>query len=102
VHIGVSIFYALISALILNINHSPLVNCLQIIVLGWLTTILATLANEFVVKAVTTLQFPALNSLSALNTETGPKLWLHFMFFMMVVAGLWFVKLKNNSVNTNV
>lgn len=87
-HIGVSIFYAVLSAVIFNFNSSIAVGVTQVIVLGWLTTLTATPANEYVVKLVTTLQFPALNSLSALNTQIGPKLWLHVLFFAFVVVGL--------------
>jgi len=91
VHISVSIFYAFISTIIFNINSSWLVSVGQVIGLGWLTTLTATPANEFVVKFVTTLQFPDLNSLSALNTELGAKFWLHILFFVFVVAGIFLV-----------
>jgi hypothetical protein len=94
VHVGVSIFYALLSTIIFNINHSILVSFGQVIVLGWLTTLAATPANEFVVKFITTEQFPALSSLSALNTEVGPKLWLHILFFAFVLAGVWLTRIK--------
>ena len=92
VHCSVSIFYALFASLIFSINHSLLVSVGQVIILGWLTTLIATPANEFVVKLVTTQQFPTLSSLSALNTEIGPKLWLHLLFFVFVLAGLWLIK----------
>ncbi|MGB5446596.1 MAG: hypothetical protein WBM99_13960 [Psychromonas sp.] len=87
-HISVSITYALLSTLIFNFNSSLLMNSAQVVVLGWLTTLIATPANEFVVKLVITEQFPILRSLSALNTEIGPKLWLHMMFFVLVMSGL--------------
>lgn len=92
-HIGVSIFYTLLSTLIFNINHSLFVNFSQIIALGWISTLFATPANEWVVKLVTTQQLPLLESLSALNTQIGPKLWLHILFFTFVICGLL---LKNN------
>lgn len=88
VHSSVSIFYALLAAVIFNFNHSLLVSFVQVVVLGWLTTLMATPANEWVVKVVTTKQFPALDSLSALNTQVGPKLWLHMLFFVIVLCGL--------------
>ena len=89
VHMSVSVFYALLSTIIFNINRTWLVNITQVFALGWITTLTATPANEFVVKLITSLQFPDLSTLSALNTEVGPKLWLHIMFFGVVIAGVW-------------
>lgn len=99
VHISVSVFYAVISAVIFNINRSALVSIGQVLVLGWITTLTATPANEWVVKFVTSLQLPAFSSLSALNTSVGPKLWLHIMFFAFVVGGLWFANRKPSLKN---
>lgn len=89
VHMSVSVFYALLSTIIFNINRTWLVNITQVFALGWITTLTATPANEFVVKLITSLQFPDLGTLSAVNTEIGPKLWLHIMFFGVVIAGVW-------------
>ena len=94
VHISVSIFYALLSVVVFNLNHSLLISFIQVIVFGWVTTLIATPANEWVVKSVTTGQFPAFNALSGLNTEIGPKLWLHIMFFTFIVCGLYLIRLK--------
>lgn len=89
VHMSVSVFYALLSTIIFNVNRTWLVNITQVFALGWITTLTATPANEFVVKLITSLQFPDLSTLSALNTEIGPKLWLHIMFFGVIIAGVW-------------
>ncbi|MBU2918507.1 hypothetical protein KO505_11120 [Psychrosphaera sp. F3M07] len=89
VHMSVSVFYALLSTIIFNVNRTWLVNITQVVALGWITTLTATPANEFVVKLITSLQFPDLGTLSAVNTEIGPKLWLHIMFFGVVIAGVW-------------
>jgi len=96
VHISVSVFYALLSTIIFNINRTWIVNLVQVMVLGWITTLTATPANEFVVKLITSLQFPDLNALSALNTEIGPKLWLHIMFFVFVIGGIWLMNRFKN------
>jgi hypothetical protein len=88
VHISVSVFYTFISLSIYNLNHSILVSFSQIIVLGWVTTLVATPANEWVVKLITTGQFTTISSLSDLNTQFGPKLWLHFLFFILVIVGI--------------
>lgn len=100
VHVSVSIFYTLISSLIYNFNHSLLFSFGQVISLGWLTTLIATPANEWVVKLITTGQFTAINSLAALNTQIGPKLWLHILFFALVLGGLWFARLKHLANNS--
>lgn len=95
VHVGVSICYALLSMIIFNLNRSVVVCVLQVLIFGWITTLIATPANEFVVKLVTTLSFPALSSLSAVNTDIGPKLWLHIVFFVFVVVGIWLANMKS-------
>ncbi|WP_426370129.1 hypothetical protein [Pseudocolwellia sp. HL-MZ7] len=94
VHICVSIAYAVISTVIFNFNHSLWVSSAQVIVLGWFTTLIATPANEWVVKLVTTETFTPLSELAPLNTAIGPKFWLHVMFFVFVIFGLWFKKAK--------
>jgi hypothetical protein len=94
VHVSVSIFYGVLSTAIFYFNSSIVVNAGQVVALGWFTTLIATPANEFVVKLVTTKQFPDLTTLAALNTQTGPKLWLHILFFVFVVGALWFIKIK--------
>lgn len=93
VHGSVSIFYTFISLLIYNFNHSLIINFIQIIVLGWLTTLIATPANEWVIKLITTGQLTPLHALSNLNTEVGPKLWLHILFFSLVIIGFSLSKL---------
>tara|TARA_B100001063_G_C16646112_1_gene493437 strand:- start:222 stop:692 length:471 start_codon:yes stop_codon:yes gene_type:complete len=88
VHISVSVFYAVLASVIYNINASYIVSFVQIVVLGWLTTLIATPANEWVIKLVTTGQYTAISALSNVNTDVGPKLWLHIMFFVLVILGL--------------
>ncbi|MEZ8720603.1 hypothetical protein AB6D66_05950 [Vibrio pomeroyi] len=97
VHIGVSVSYAALSNLIFIFNSSFTVSAIQIAVLGWMTTLIATPANEFVVKLVTTEKFPSLSSLSAINTDVGPKLWLHILFFAFIVFGFWIARLKSSA-----
>lgn len=103
VHISVSLFYTYISLLIYKLNSSSVVNIVQIVFLGWVTTLLATPANEWVVKLITTQQLPSISALSALNTEIGPKLWLHIMFFVLIIIGLTLSKylpfMKGNKAN---
>jgi len=88
VHISVSIAYAILSSIIFSINSTALVNTIQILVFGWITTLIATPANEFVVKLVTMKKFPDLSALAPLNFEVGPKLWLHLVFFVFIIIGL--------------
>ncbi len=94
-HIGVSIIYTLVSLSIYHVNRSILVNFLQVIILGWATTLIATPANEWVVKFITTGQLSSLSSLSDLNTQVGPKLWLHILFFVLVISGAWVNRYMN-------
>jgi hypothetical protein len=93
VHSSVSVFYTFITSIIYNFNASYLVSVAQVIILGWLTTLSATPANEWVVKLITTGQFTSITSLSELNTEIGPKLWLHILFFAFVLTGLGLTRL---------
>ncbi|MGJ8581270.1 MAG: hypothetical protein ACSHWR_03030 [Psychromonas sp.] len=95
VHVSVSVAYAQLSSIIFNINDSMKVNVIQVLFFGWLTTLIATPANELVVKLVTTQQFPKLTSLQGLNFEVGPKLWLHLLFFVFVIIGLMMSKRIN-------
>ncbi len=95
VHISVSVFYAFISSVIFSFNSSSAFNTGQVVILGWLTTLTATPANEWVVKFVTKGRWTELSSLSALNTQIGPKLWLHILFFALVVGLLMTAKRFN-------
>ena len=95
VHISVSVAYAMLSTFIFTLNRSLPVSIGQVVLLGWFTTLIATPANQLVVKVATTMQFPALSSLAPLNTAIGPKLWLHIVFFVFVLIGLWAATLMN-------
>ena len=97
VHISVSVAYTLLSFIVITLNRSWLVNLLQVIIFGWITTLTATPANELVVRWITTEKFPALSSLAALNMEVGPKLWLHLIFFGFIVMGLFLTSVKTNN-----
>ncbi len=102
VHISVSVFYTFISSVIYNFNSSYLINLLQIVFLGWITTLIAAPANEWVVKLITTEQFAGINSLSGLNTEIGPKFWLHILFFALVVSGIALIRLFSLSKESTI
>jgi len=95
VHISVSVFYAFVATLIFNANSSLLASVGQVAVLGWITTMTATPANEWVVKLVNSQSIPSFTHLSAINTDIGPKFWLHVAFFAFVVVLLWLSKAKN-------
>ena len=97
VHVSVSIVYAILSTLIFSINSSLIISSIQVLVLGWITTLIATPANEWVVKLVTTQKLPDISALAPVNTDIGPKFWLHVMFFVFVMIGLYVVKVKPNS-----
>jgi len=88
VHISVSIGYALLSSIIMTISQRYWVSLGQIIVLGWLTTLIATPANEWVVKWVNSGKFTALSDLAHVNTHLDAKFWLHIVFFVFIVLQL--------------
>lgn len=92
VHVGVSIFYTLISLSVYNFKHSIFVNFMQLLVLGWITTLIATPANYWVIKLITTGKLTAISSLPSLNTDIGPKFWLHILFFTMVISCASFIR----------
>ncbi|WP_298943401.1 hypothetical protein [uncultured Psychromonas sp.] len=96
VHVSVSTAYAILSAFIFSINSTIAVSTIQVFVLGWVTTLIATPANEWVVKLVTTQTFPDISSLASINTELGAKFWLHVMFFVLVIIGLYVVSTKRD------
>jgi hypothetical protein len=103
VHISVSVIYALVSSVIFNYNHSMLVSFVQVMVLGWITTLIATPANQWLIKLITSGEFLSLSSLSGLNTQVGPKLWLHIMFFVFILVGLYSTRsryfIENQAIN---
>ena len=66
--------------------------CKGRMVLGWITTLIATPANQWVIKFITTGEFASVVSLSGLNTQIGPKFWLHIMFFVFVIVGLYITR----------
>jgi len=95
VHISVSVFYAFISILTFNANNTVLATVGQAAALGWVTTMIATPANEWVVRLINSQSIPSFSNLSAINTDIGPKFWLHVAFFAFIVALLWLGKVKN-------
>ena len=92
VHVSVSVAYGFVSALIYHYGRSIIVTLGQVVVLGWLSTLIATPANEWVIKFITTGQLTSISSLSSLNTALGAKFWLHILFFVLITSGLWLAK----------
>lgn len=88
-HTLVSVVYALALVMIVKIKTSIGWRLAQIAGLGWISTVVATPANVFAIKAITTLSFPDFSSLPALNMEMGAKLWLHVIFFVLVLLSLY-------------
>ncbi len=99
VHVIVSVFYALASVIIFRINSSFIVSSVQIMVLGWVSTLLATPANVFVITAITTQSLPDLSSIPPLNMALGAKFWLHIIFFVLVVVTLHLVDSRERRKN---
>jgi magnesium-transporting ATPase (P-type) len=101
VHLLVSIAYASVSTIIFAINPSIWVSIAQTVALGWVTTLLATPANVFVMKLLGTLSVPALSSLPPVNTSVDAKLVLHIAFFVLVIAILYVFYKRSNNPNAS-
>ncbi len=94
-HLLVSIGYGIATGIALYISNMTskklltfsLQFGLQIVALGWLTTVIAGPANQLIVRLVTSNGFPSLEGLPPLNFNLDAKLALHLMFF--VVSGLF-------------
>lgn len=83
-HLLVSAAYGFASAVALLISRNLLSYLLQIVVLGWFTTVIAGPANELIVRLVTTKGLPSLEKLPALNFNLDAKLALHLIFFLTI------------------
>ena len=100
-HLLVSIGYGIATGIALFISKNLLTFGLQIVAMGWLTTVIAGPANQLIVRLVTSNGFPSLEGLPPLNFNLDAKLALHLMFF--VVSGLFLLvysrisKVKNIS-----
>lgn len=84
VHLSVSMAYGFASAVALLISRNLFTYLLQIVVLGWFTTVIAGPANQLIVRLVTTKGFPSLEKLPALNFNFDTKLALHLIFFLVI------------------
>lgn len=89
VHLLVSVIYAGAAVLIFSYSHAWYVSVIQITVLGWLTTLIATPANVFVMKWVSTASIPIMNTLPDLNTNIDAKLLLHIVFYVLVLLPMY-------------
>lgn len=83
-HLLVSTAYGIASAIALLISKNLFTYLLQIVVLGWFTTVIAGPANQLIVRLVTTKSFPSFEGLPALNFNFDAKLALHLIFFLVI------------------
>lgn len=86
-HLLVSIGYGIVTGLALYISKNLFTFGLQIVALGWFTTVIAGPANQLIVRFVTSNGFPSLEGFPPLNFNLDAKLVLHLIFF--VVIGLF-------------
>ncbi|RBP51093.1 hypothetical protein [Arenicella xantha] len=89
VHLFISACYGIASAIALLISRNALPYTLQIVFLGWITTVIAPPANAFLVKLIGTQSLPAISTLPALNFAFDAKLVLHLIFFAVIAISLW-------------
>jgi len=91
-HLLVSIGYGIATGLALYLSNmisnisskKSLAFGLQIIALGWFTTVIAGPANQLIVRFVTSGGFPSLSGLPPLNFNADAKLVLHLIFFLVI------------------
>lgn len=87
-HLLVSIAYGIATGIALLISkmasRSLLTYILQIVALGWFTTVIAGPANQLIVRLVTSKSFPSMDNLPPLNFNFDAKLALHLIFFLFI------------------
>jgi|GEM_PF-2490788 len=87
-HLLVSIAYGTATAVALLLSKNLATYALQILALGWFTTVIAGPANQLIVRLVSSAGFPALNNLPPLNFNLDAKLILHLLFFAFIALAI--------------
>lgn len=95
-HSAVSVFYGVLSGiLILKTARVPLI-ALFTLVFSWLTTVIAPPANALIVQLVS-FQHIDIGKLPGLNFNLDVKFVLHLVFFATIVLGLYAYKRKSGT-----
>lgn len=89
IHTFVSILYTAAALAVFYMNNTYLVSLVQIAFWGWTSTLIATPANILVIKSLVEKTNIGLSQLPPLNFELGPKLYLHLLFFVLVILGAY-------------
>jgi len=97
VHLLVSTAYGIATATALLISKKLYIFALLVLVLGWITTVIAGPANQLIVRVVTSKSFPSMSNLPALNFSFDVKLLLHLIFFIFI--GLFLLAYSRISSN---
>lgn len=95
-HLAVSVFYGLLSGLVISITSRLGIAALFTLAFAWLTTIVAPPANAAIVQLVSFQQLQV-DKLPALNFSFDVKFVLHLVFFSAITAALLIYKNKVRS-----
>lgn len=90
-HMGVSLFYGLLSGLVFLKTSKLGVVALYTLFFSWLTTVIAPPANALIIQLVA-LQQINLDKLPGLNFSFDVKFALHLIFFAVISVGLYVYK----------
>lgn len=86
-HLAVSVFYGLLSALVISTTSRLGIAALFTLAFSWLTTIIAPPANAAIVQLVCFQQLQV-HKLPVLNFSFDEKFVLHLVFFSAITAAL--------------
>lgn len=94
VHLFISVCYGLGTGIALLISRKAIPFVVQIVFLGWFTTVIAPPANGLIVKLVGNKSFPSFEQLPPFNFQLDAKLVLHLLFFAAIAIVLRVVASK--------
>ena len=90
-HLAVSVFYGLLSGIVILEYRQLSLVALFTLAFSWITTLIAPPANAMIVQLVSFQQIKP-EALPGLNFMLDAKFFLHLFFFVAIVAGLYVYK----------
>lgn len=103
IHLVVSLIYALMVLFVYQLSRHKLFVSLSVLLLGWITTVIAPVANFMVINMVSNGTLAGINKWPPLNFSLDEKLILHVLFFAFIALMMHFIypvnyhkKLVNN------
>lgn len=89
-HLFISMCYGIACSLALFISNKLLAYTAQIVLLSWVTTVIAPPANALIVKLIGTQSLSSFANLPTMNFSIDAKFVLHLLFFSAIAVVLWF------------